>query len=895
MSTQGIGDTPTADVPLTLTQGPGSAAPSQLYGETGTLVPQSSLTALFDQNGNYVGSYGIDPDTGAFAAWNANGDEVSYQAFAAEHNIVNGATPISSTGGNAVLYNASGQIIGLGVAGYLVEVDDAAQNTTSPTDGLTDVYNRTGSQLIGSFGYSEADGELEINGYNAVPMLEQDDGFTAAQIANVDQSLQANGGWASSNTTDVSVEQALIEDELNQGDAVSQETISTAVYDADGNYVGSYGVNGGFVVYDQNGDVDNTPVLQDDDISGAQQSEAQQVLTSALPLAGNASNYSVLLQINQALASYLLAQGAAGSTLGNAVDVIDGSGNFDGNVGIDTATGQFAVEESGGTILDLNNTLASEYGLSATSINAAQQLWSAPSGVLSASQSALLSEVSTDLGAIAMALYDNPFANMSPSQVAALTPGQLSAFTDAQLLGLTAPQVNALSPTQIAAINVAGFSATTLAGLSEDTLQSFTSGQVAGLSQSQVQALGLSVDLFTPSQFASLSTGALDALTKSAIASLSSAQLQAINPGALWDVSPSQIALLTPAQLSSLTATQLGQLTPQQLSALSAAQIQVLNVTDLSSDALTGMYLSPEFTENLSSAQVSELSESQVSALGWGADYAFTPEQMEELQPTAIAGLDAELSVGQLEALTPAQISDLSTYEVATMNNADFPNLSASQIAALTGPQIQALDEYEVEELTNNPTQLQAFSAAQIASLAPSQMSYVEILNLSVTQAEALTASQAAALTASQLQSLNASITSEMTSLNMQGFNAATYQEVVAQAIIYRDVYPDYTTCLTQNCSGNFPGGGICGSNNCSQNDCGSNFCVAQFCTEQFACYANWCFSQGCNDNTESNGDCGINGPQVCTSLNFNCLVLLPITPYPIPEPPIPIPIPMPL
>jgi hypothetical protein len=131
-----------------------------------------------------------------------------------------------------------------------------------------------------------------------------------------------------------------------------------------------------------------------------------------------------------------------------------------------------------------------------------------------------------------------------------------------------------------------------------------------------------------------------------------------------------------------------------------------------------------------------------------------------------------------------------------------------------------------------------------------------------------------------------------MTSLNMQVFNAATYQEVVAQAIIYGDVYPDFNSCFTQNCSGNFPSNGTCGANNCSQNECGSNFCVAQFCTEQFACYANWCFSQGCNDNTETNGDCGVNGPQICTSLNWNCLVLMPVTPYPIPEP-VPIPIPL--
>ncbi len=65
MSTQGVNNIPSADVPQILTQGAGTSAPIQDYGENGAAVPERSLTALFNQSGQYVGSYGLDPSTGA--------------------------------------------------------------------------------------------------------------------------------------------------------------------------------------------------------------------------------------------------------------------------------------------------------------------------------------------------------------------------------------------------------------------------------------------------------------------------------------------------------------------------------------------------------------------------------------------------------------------------------------------------------------------------------------------------------------------------------------------------------------------------------------------------------------------------------------------------------------
>lgn len=59
--------------------------------EAGALVPSRDLTLLFSPSGAYVGSYGIDPSTGAFSAWDAKGQEMSFSEMAAQ--LAKGAAP----------------------------------------------------------------------------------------------------------------------------------------------------------------------------------------------------------------------------------------------------------------------------------------------------------------------------------------------------------------------------------------------------------------------------------------------------------------------------------------------------------------------------------------------------------------------------------------------------------------------------------------------------------------------------------------------------------------------------------------------------------------------------------------------------------------------------------
>ncbi len=709
MNAQGVSGVTTADVPEILTQQPGTAAPSIVTDEGGAVVPQTTLTALFDQNGNYVGSYGTDPSTGAFSAWNAQGQETSFQAFAAEHQLANGATPVASDGGNAVLYNASGQIVGLDVAGYVVDTPSAMQNTPTPEDGDTTVYDGTGQNELGSFGYSAAASDLVINGVSADSILESD-GFTASQLSQVEQSLEANGGWVLSNANDAAVRCALIEYELGGSTiALAAGTVVTAssnVYTAQGAYLGSFSdANGEFSAYNQNGVVNATPVMQDDGVTAAQQEAAGQVLTSALPgqLAGDAD----LRQINVALSAYLLSQAAA-TPLTNSVDVYDGQ-VFEGVIGIDSQTGQLALEESSGVVVDVNSSLVAQSGLTASALTNVQQLLATTSSaILTSAQAAMLSSTVSALNDVLQNLDNDPFENLTPAQVGAYTVQELADFGSDQVEGLTAAQINGLSTAQIQALNAGGFSATALAGLSSSSARALTPTQIAELDAQQVQALGTLVDLFTPSQFGALTWDGVPGLTTPALAVLDDQQLQALTPTLFSALSDAQVAALSPTQLAALSATQVDALSASQINALSMPQIQALDTSTLGEAALDG--LSESAVQSLSQSQVGDLSANQVDWLGDAVEW-FTAQQV------------GALSSSQMQALSAPQLTALSATQLSMLAATQLAALAPNQIAILTASQTEALDGAQLSLL--NTAQIDAVEQGQLMSLAESQLGAV--------------------------------------------------------------------------------------------------------------------------------------------------------------------------
>ncbi|MGA8840468.1 MAG: hypothetical protein WB491_08245 [Candidatus Aquilonibacter sp.] len=755
MSTQGVNNIPSADVPQILTQGAGTSAPIQDYGENGAAVPERSLTALFNPSGQYVGSYGLDPSTGAFAAWDANGNETSFQAFAAEHELANGATPFGVDGGNPVLYNSSGQVIGLAIAGYAIDTPDTAQNTTAPVDGLTTVYDESGQNAIGSFGYSEVDGDLEIDGGSADSGLESV-GFTPGQIAEVDQSLQANGGWDPTNATDSAVYEALAETTFAQH-TYSQGTVVVGVYDAQGSYVGEFGENGGsWSLSDQDGVTDAasvvTAVFQSDGITPADSGiAASQVSTQEVP--DSPSDYLNLRQINSALAAYTLAQGAS-SPLSNAVDVYDSSGNYYGNIGLDAATSELAIESSGGGVLDVNAPLLAQYGLSSSAITAAQQLWG--SGNLTQSQAATLGSAASALDDLVEAFDTNPFENLTPAQVAAYTVQQLGSFSPAQVQGLNAADIEALSTAQVKALQAVGLTPAAISALSAMEVEAISPAQLYYFNTQQIQALGTSVADLSIAQFSSLQANAL---------------------------TPQQLAVSTPAQLAALSALQVSGLDATQLNSLDAQQLQALNVADVSWRTIAGLS-GPAF-EALTPTQIASLGAN--SGLGSGIQY-FSTAQLQAIAPGVFAtlsmGAAASLPTSQLKALTPAQLSQLP--------DVDVDQLSAQQINALSVPQIQSLNMQFYWQFANlSPTTVAAFTYNQVSSFALWEFqqlaagSLIQDLTPSSINVEAigayicwLTPQQISALSPTQISQLSSDQLWE--SLNASQFAALTPGQIQA-------------------------------------------------------------------------------------------------------------------
>lgn len=741
MNAQGVIGITLADVPVILTQQSGTASPIGVTDEAGATVLQSALTALFDQNGVYVGSYGIDPSTGAFAAWNAQGQETGFQAFAAEHQLANGATPIASDGGNAVLYNASGQIIGLEAAGYLVDTSDAAQNTPAPIDGDTTVYDETGVNSIESFGYSEAAQDLQIDGSSADTYLERM-GFTPAQISQVEQSLAATGSWDLSNATDAAVREALIESGLS-GQTCSLGTVSAGVYDAQGNYLGSFSQQqGSYAVFNQDGSMNTTPVLADDGVSYAQQTLAYQGLTVSGSVRTTTqaivtSDYTNLRQINVALSAYLVSQGAPDS-IGNAVDLTDG-GTFEGVTGVDTATGQFAFQEStsnGDTIVDLDSALESE-GFTASTLASDANLEDTAGPISSADFAALQAVASAVDSAVNFAV---DISELSTAETQALTSAQIAGLSAAQIAGLMPQQISALSASQIAS-----FSSNELAELASDQWDSFTLAQLGALSTAQLSG--------TP--FPGITPNVLNQLSK---AQLESLQVPDLGAG-VYNLNTTTLAGLTAAQFSQLFAPGAG--TVQWLSASQIASLTGPTVSELGAAVSA---LSPTQVAALSSAGFAALSAAQISNMtNWGL-IGLTSSQIASLTSAQLSGFGAnslsDLSAQQVAEFTTAQLAALSPAAINSLNWINLPGISPASLASLSSAQVAAIDPYTLSRL----------STAQLASLTPSQICALtasQIQHLGISQISSLSTTQVAALTTAQVGSLSPTQVVQFTALQL--------------------------------------------------------------------------------------------------------------------------------
>lgn len=469
-----------------------------------------------------------------------------------------------------------------------------------------------------------------------------------------------------------------------------------------------------------------------------------------------------------------------------------------------------AMQMRGGAVVDLSASLLAQYGLSGATVQTSELLWTSE-GILTQSQATLLAAVAEALGNVLQQYSDNPFENLTPTQIAEMSAHELATFSAGQIYNLTAADVAALSPSQVASLNLSGLTSAAVSGLSISDIEILTPVQMSKLDISGLSAQQLSV--ITPAQAAALSSSQVAGLSGSQFNSLSAAVIASLDvsdlyAGTIGSLSAGSLAALTDAQIASFGARQ-GSGIQYILPNLSVSQLQALQ------PAVFGAFGSVEFS-GLSNTQIQALLPSQIAALSAGTvDGAFSAAQWnslssQQLQALNLADLSwqlGEFSESTVQAFTAAQISSLGTSAIvylALQNNASglqflttsqvqaFTSaqmqvvggylrlLTNSQIASLTAAQIQSLGD-QIGLLTS--AQLPALTASQIAALAPSQIASLaadQIAELTDTQIAALTPTEINALSSSQIGALSSTQLNALIPSQIAAFTAPQLQSLTA-------------------------------------------------------------------------------------------------------------------
>lgn len=338
-------------------------------------------------------------------------------------------------------------------------------------------------------------------------------------------------------------------------------------------------------------------------------------------------------------------------------------------------------------------------------------------------------------------LSTSSIANLSQTEYAGLTTKQFSSLSTEQIQAMTHAQwlpdavIGKLTVAQTVALgdHLAQFTAAQVVLMNH--LQDLTSTQFGLLDIS-----GLSV-----SSLASLTTTEYAGLTAKQIKAMSAEQINALQHVELLPVAAmsgftaAQMPALSDNVLSHLSADQVAAM--KQLSALSSVQFGLLNISKFSEAAING--LSKTEYEGITALQISTLTPLQIHAMwhtSWMPDATastFTADQVKAINISMgyfTAGWLNNLSIEALQALTPAQTSQISSATLATLDNEHLHALTAEQIGGM-----------------NN---FGGLSSAQFGLLDISKMQTSVISNFSDTEYKGLTANQIATLSAEQINSM---------------------------------------------------------------------------------------------------------------------------------------------
>uniref|UniRef100_UPI00286F285A hypothetical protein n=1 Tax=Buttiauxella brennerae TaxID=82988 RepID=UPI00286F285A len=329
--------------------------------------------------------------------------------------------------------------------------------------------------------------------------------------------------------------------------------------------------------------------------------------------------------------------------------------------------------------------------------------------------------------------------SLSIPALQAITATQLNQLTSGNLIKLDSAHAAALTATQVASWSTTYYwlSSSFLNNLNTQAFQAITAAHLNEITAANFGALD-------KTQIASISVENLCGLNNSHLSALSADQVSAISHlDALSGAQFGQLNIsgLSVSALKNLTENEYSALTASQFDKLSGEQFAVLNLSGLSTSAIGSMSLA--VYQKLNPEQIATLSASQIHAMAhtsWMSDdtgRAFTAEQVRSINIGMnwfSAGWLNNLSLETLQAMTPAQAGQISSQNLAALDNEHLHALTAEQIGGM-----------------NN---FGGLSSAQFGLLDLSGMTTSVIGNLSRTEYDGLTANQITGLSTEQIQAI---------------------------------------------------------------------------------------------------------------------------------------------
>lgn len=174
---------------------------------------------------------------------------------------------------------------------------------------------------------------------------------------------------------------------------------------------------------------------------------------------------------------------------------------------------------------------------------------------------------------------------------------------------------------------------------------------------------------------------------------------------------------------------------------------------DLSSEEVynIGATIEPTGISNLTTAQVSALTSNQIAALSTAEVSELTSTQIAALQTTQIVALES----AQIAAFTTDQVKALSTTQIAAIEVRDIPSLTTAQVETLSTAQVKALTTAQLAAM--EPEDVAAVSPAAIGQLSTDQIkafSVAELAAFTLPQVAEITTAQRTALSTQQRNAL---------------------------------------------------------------------------------------------------------------------------------------------